>query len=291
MEIILGIACFLLLLLCLTLGSVCGKLSAQKEQIEAMEKIVENYKAELKRASDKNLVLNAENLKLKQKSNSTVKVWSAIIAAVSQLNKEKIAETTTPEMPEEPEMPETPEEPETPKDGEIMPLPDCPTNVLSCEPYMTKEKDESGNIRYKSAFAANSEQAVLQEDCFTDENGIRYITINGKKCLCAALATAYSAEIGTVFAVTLHCGEKMYVICADFKNPLSEAGEPIYGTPCTNYDGEEALGLIEFVVDWTKLPRVVKDAGTFTILPNFGGLYGNGGNVVKMEKLGRWWKP
>ena len=282
MEIILGIACFLLLLLCLTLGSVCGKLSAQKEQIEAMEKIVENYKAELKRASDKNLVLNAENIALQRRQNAASEAWSAITAAITQRNAQKNAETAAPEPAPEPE---------APKDGELMPIPDAPTNVLSCEPYMTKEKDESGNIRYKNAFAANSEQAMLQEDCFTDENGIRYYKTGGKKCLCAALATAYSAEIGTVFAVTLHCGEKMYVICADFKNPLSEAGEPVYGTPCTNYDGEDALGLIEFVVDWTKLPRVVKDAGTFTILPNFGGLYGIGGNVVKMEKLGRWWKP
>ena len=280
MEIILGIACFLLLLLCLTLGSVCGKLSAQKEQIEAMEKIVENYKAELKRASDKNLVLNAENIALQRRQNAASEAWSAITAAITQHNAQKSTETAAPEAKPEPE-----------NSGEVMPIPDAPTNVLSCEPYMVKEKDESGNISYKNAFAVNSEQAMLQEDCFTDDNGIRYITINGKKCLCAALATAYSAEIGTVFAVTLHCGEKMYVICADFKNPLSEAGEPVYGTPCTNYDGEDALGLIEFVVDWTKLPRVVKDAGTFTILPNFGGLYGIGGNVVKMEKLGRWWKP
>ena len=281
MEIILGIACFLLLILCLTLGSVCGKLSAQKEQIEAMEKIVENYKAELKRASDKNLVLNAENIALQRRQNAASEAWSAITAAITQHNAQKSTETAAPEAKPEPEQP---------KDGEIMPLPDCPTNVLSCEPYMVKEKDESGNIRYKNAFAANSEQAMLQEDCFTDENGIRYYKTGGKKCLCAALATAYSTEIGTVVEAELKNGTKLLIICADFKNPIEEANEPIYGTPCANYDGQDAVCLLEFVVDWTKLPRIVKDAGTFTVLPQFGGLYGDGGNVVKLTRIGRWWK-
>lgn len=280
MEIILGIACFLLLLLCLTLGSVCGKLSAQKEQIEAMDKIVENYKAELKRASDKNLVLNAENIALQRRQNAVSEAWSAITAAISQQKETKRPETAAPEAKPEPE-----------NSGEVMPIPDAPTNVLSCEPYMTKETDESGNIRYKNAFAANSEQAMLQEDCFTDENGIRYYKTGGKKCLCAALATAYSTEIGTVFEAELKNGTKLLIICADFKNPLEEANEPIYGTPCTNYDDQDAVCLFEFVVDWTKLPRIVKDAGAFTVLPQFGGLYGDGGNVVKLTKLGRWWKP
>lgn len=280
MEILLGIACILLLLLCLTLGSVCGQLSAQKEQIEAMEKIVENYKAELKRASDKNLVLNAENIALHRRQNAASEAWSAITAALSQQKETKKPETAAPEASPEPE-----------NSGEVMPIPDAPTNVLSCEPYMTKEKDESGNIRYKNAFAANSEQAMLQEDCFTDENGIRYYKTGGKKCLCAALATAYSTEIGTVSEAELKNGTKLLIICADFKNPLEEANEPIYGTPCANYDGQDAVCLFEFVVDWTKLPRIVKDAGTFTVLPQFGGLYGDGGNVVKLTKLGRWWKP
>ena len=67
--------------------------------------------------------------------------------------------------------------------------------------------------------------------------------------------------------------------------------DTIYGTSCTNYDGQDAVCLFEFVVDWTKLPRIVKDAGTFTVLPQFGGLYGDGGNIVKLTKIGRWWKP
>ncbi len=183
MEIILGIACILLLLLCLTLGSVCGQLSAQKEQIKAMEKTVENYKAELKRTYEKNKDLYAENLALQRRQNAASEAWSA------------------------------------------------------------------------------------------------------------ALATAYSTEIGTVFEAELKNGTKLLIICADFKNPLEEANEPIYGTPCTNYDDQDAVCLFEFVVDWTKLPRIVKDAGTFTVLPQFGGLYGDGGNVVKLTKLGRWWKP
>ena len=274
MEILLGIACFLLLLLCLTLGSVCGKLSAQKEQIEAMDKIVENYKAELKRTYEKNKDLFAENLALQRRQNAASEAWSAITAAISQQKETKKPETAAPEAKPEPE-----------NSGEVMPIPDAPTNVLSCEPYMTKEKDESGNIRYKNAFAANSEQAMLQEDCFTDENGIRYYKTGGKKCLCAASATAYSTEIGTVFEAELKNGTKLLFICADFKNPIEEANEPIYGTSCTNYDGQDAVCLFEFVVDWAKLPRIVKDAGTFTVLPQFGGLYGDGGNIVKLTKL------
>lgn len=236
----------------------------------------------------KNLLEKAE---IEKKSFTLEQINAGLMADNARLTAERDAAKTQQKETKKPETAAPEAKPEPENSGEVLPIPDAPTNVLSCEPYMTKEKDESGNIRYKNAFAANSEQAMLQEDCFTDENGIRYYKTGGKKCLCAALATAYSTEIGTVFEAELKNGTKLLIICADFKNPLEEANEPIYGTPCANYDVQDAVCLFEFVVDWTKLPRIVKDAGTFTVLPQFGGLYGDGGNVVKLTKLGRWWKP
>lgn len=284
MEIILGIACILLLLLCLTLGSVCGKLSAQKEQIEAMEKIVENYKAELKRTYEKNEDLFAENLALQRRQNAASEAWSAITAAITQQKETKKPETAAPEAKPEPE-----------NSGEVMPIPDAPTNVLSCEPYMTKEKDESGNIRYKNAFAANSEQAMLQEDCFTDDygpfQGVRYYLHDGTAAYCAALSTNYAGEIGTVLEVTLRNGVSFNVICADFKNPLGDLRKDWYGTPCRNYSEQDAVCVIEFVVDMERIPNGVRTAGTFTAMPELGGLYGEGGNIKEIRKVGRWWKP
>lgn len=103
MEIILGIACILLLLLCLTLGSVCGQLSAQKEQITAMEKTVENYKAELKRTYEKNKNLFAENLALQRRQNAASEAWSAITAAISQQKETKRPENAAPEAKPESE--------------------------------------------------------------------------------------------------------------------------------------------------------------------------------------------
>ena len=151
------------------------------------------------------------------------------------------------------------------------------TNMYCCEPY--------------DKFAVNSEQAMLQEDCFTDpQTGIRYYLLDGKKFLCAAMATAYGTEIGRTYSVHLKNGYDFDVIVADFKHDISAPRADDYGDITENYDGEAAMCIIEFVVDMAFLPRAVKDAGTMSALEQFGGLYGDGGNIVEIVDTERKWK-
>ena len=167
--------------------------------------------------------------------------------------------------------------PATAKDYSYDRLPDTPTNFYTCEPY--------------DRFAKNSEQATLQEECFTDVyTGIRYITIDGKAYKCAAMATAYGTEIGNTYEIELECGTVENIILGDFKHDISTPSANDYGDPCKNYDGERCINVIEFIVDMRAIPPEVKNFGTMGILEQYGGLYGNGGNIKRITFIGRKWR-
>ena len=197
-------------------------------------------------------------------------------------------------------------------------LRETPTNKFTCEPYLV---ERAGHM--VSAFVKNSDHARLQEDCATDpETGIRYYYDgSGTHYLCAALGHAFGTEIGTAYRFTLQNGYTFPVILADYMHPVNEDHE-IYdilrvlshvtpdkaygnffelrqmpdghwepGEFHRNYDDEEVLHVIEFVADLRVIPHAVRDAGTFTVLEQFGGLHGHGGCIAKVEKIGRVWEP
>lgn len=128
----------------------------------------------------------------------------------------------------------------------------------------------------------NSIQYKLQQDCRT-EQGIRYYD----KYICVALGSAYGQDIGDTWHVTLHCGTEFDIILAEFKD---DGKTDFFGHPDENYDKQDCINILEFVVDENKMSYVAKKAGTYTALGYYGGLYGNGGNVAKMEYTGRVWK-
>ena len=133
----------------------------------------------------------------------------------------------------------------------------------------------------------------MQEECFTDfTTGIRYWTDeSGEPWCCAALAGAYGREIGQCYIFTLKNGYTIPVIMADFKHPIDNIRADDYGDDDINYDGQKCINIIEFIVDMVAAPVCVKQAGTMSALECFGGLYGNLGNIVKIEYLGRRWEP
>lgn len=152
------------------------------------------------------------------------------------------------------------------------------TNTFRCEDYRL--------------FAKNSHQAMLQEDCFTDmSTGIRYYLRKDGFYYCAAMGGAYGTEIGQAYAVQLRNGEVFNVIMADYKHPIDDVYPYDYGDGDVNYDGDDCINIIEFVVDMEEVPKEVKQAGTMSALPEMGGLYGYGGDIVKIEKLERVWCP
>ena len=235
--------------------------------------MLHNYREQLMKLLSDHAKTLLEKAEIEKNSLTLEQINAGLLADNARLTAERDAAKAQQKEPENVEIAAEPER------GGLLPLPAAPTNVISMESY---------NI-----FVKNSEQAMLQEDCFTDDyfQGVRYYLRDGTKAYCAALSTNYADEIGTVLEVTLCNGMSFNVICADFKNPLGDPRKDWYGTPCRNYSEQDAVCVIEFVVDMERIANSVRTAGTFTAMPELGGLYGDGGNVVKLTKLGRWWKP
>lgn len=269
---------------CIVLGIIIMILSGTNASLS------QQYEDDVKRIEqleDDNKLLVNEKAALLVKYEEVYDDNVRLAAAVRQLR----------EINNEP-LNEKPVEVMTKAESKLLPD-DIATNMITCEPYQVITYDENGKIvydeneqpLYKSAFVSNSYQYKLQQECFTDpETGIRYYNSDGKRYLCAAMAGAYGVEIGHTYNITLKNGYSFDVILSDFKHPIDDVRYDDYGDVTQNYDGEEALCIIEFVVDMVYVPKVVKDVGTMTALDLFGGLYGDGGNIIEIVDTGRKWK-
>lgn len=133
-------------------------------------------------------------------------------------------------------------------------------------------------------------QYKLQQECKTAVlTGIRiYTDKNGKEYYCTALGSAYGRDIGDTWHVTLACGTEFNIIYAEYKD---DGSTDYFGHPDTNYERQDCINILEFVVDVNEIPSAAMSEGTFTAWGAFGGLHGNGGNVAKMEYTGRVWEP
>lgn len=149
-------------------------------------------------------------------------------------------------------------------------LPEGPTNTMR-------------GMDYRKITNTRSDQYILQQSCWTNEDGIR--TYDGY--LCVALGSAYGRDIGDTWHVTLECGTEFDIILSDFKD---DGTTDFFGHPDKNYDGEDVINIIEFVMDDQAISEEVRNAGTFTVLDKFGGLHGHGGNIVLLEYTGQVWE-
>lgn len=160
-------------------------------------------------------------------------------------------------------------------------LPTGHTNTYRCEDY--------------HLFNPKSEQYRLQQGCTTSPiTGIRLFSVftgtnRYEKYYCAAMGGAFGTDIGHAYKVKLKCGTEFNVILADFKHPIDNVRDDDYGDADTNYDGQACTCVIEFVVDMARVPDKVKQAGTMSALDMFGGLYGDGGDIVEITDLGKVW--
>ena len=156
-------------------------------------------------------------------------------------------------------------------------LPEGLTNTYRCEDWRL--------------FASGTEQELLQRDCLTDiETGIRFLERSGKQYLCAAMGSAYGITIGSGFEVELENGEVINVVLADFKHPINAARADDFGDADINYNGEATTCVLEFVYDKKIAPDIVIQRGGMFI-DRFGGLTGEGGNLVRITYEGRVWEP
>ena len=186
------------------------------------------------------------------------------------------------------------------------------SDIYEPNPYWWKERlPENGNIdtnRYDcepDIFGKNSQQKKLQQACSIDPyTGIKVYSKDGESYYCAAMASAYGVEVGEAWRVTLECGSVFNVILSDFQQPITDPDPNYFGEIylrdahgniidlLRNYDGEPVCHVLEFVVDLASLhPKALKAGNAAAISDIFGGLYGNGGNIVEMKYLGKVWEP
>ena len=157
-------------------------------------------------------------------------------------------------------------------------LPDAHTNTYRCEDYRL--------------FARGTEQYEIQRIAFTEpETGLRCVIIGGEQYYTVALARAYGITLGNAWRVILRNGSQFNILHGDYKHPIMQARADDFGDPDVNYDEQDTISVIEFIYDEQAMPRKAKLAGTASYFEKFGGMYGDGGDIVKMEYIGRKWKP
>lgn len=137
----------------------------------------------------------------------------------------------------------------------------------------------------------NSDQYALQQERITGErSGIRMYDAGETGYFCAALGGAYGTDIGDTWHVTLKNGSEFDIILADYKHPIDNPDPNDFGDSCVNYISDDfCTNVIEFIYDKDRIPTKVMNAGTFSVLDFFGGIEGDGGDILKIEYTVRAW--
>ena len=112
----------------------------------------------------------------------------------------------------------------------------------------------------------SSAQWKLQEQAYTDENGLRKI---GDAYL-VAMGSYYGTTLGTKYIVTLSSGNSFTVMLCDFKDNRH--------TDSNNQVCLSNGSVIEFYVESDKMPSIVRQMGSVGALNQFSG------SIVSIEK-------
>lgn len=107
--------------------------------------------------------------------------------------------------------------------------------------------------------ARNSAQWKLQEQAYTDENGLRKIG----DAYMVALGSYYGTTLGTKYTVTLSNGSVFQAILCDCKKDIH--------TDANNQKTLSDGSVLEFYVDTVVLPKSVKTSGTISSINFFSG--------------------
>lgn len=156
-------------------------------------------------------------------------------------------------------------------------------------PNWWKERIPPGNTDwyalepYTAINDERSSQYALQQMCTTGiSTGIRlYEDSEGEIYYCAALGSAYGRDIGDAWKVTLDNGESFRIVYADYKD---DGKTEFFGHPCKNARKKPCTNVIEFIVEWEKLPSEVRERGSMSKLEWCDG------NIIEMKYLGRVWE-
>ena len=144
------------------------------------------------------------------------------------------------------------------------------------EPVLDELDVPEGRTSFKSYMSYHaitnkrSEQYKLQQECWTDSNGMRRF---GGTDYVIALGSYYTGGIGDRFRITLDTGEQFNATVGDFKADKHTDSMNQY-TPTQN----NGKCVLEFIVDTGKLDKTAKRMGDISYIPGFRG------NVEKIEK-------
>ena len=112
---------------------------------------------------------------------------------------------------------------------------------------------------YRTITSVNSKQYKLQENCVTNEDGVRLY--DGRYTV--AIGTGFDADVGTHIDVHLSTGKTLKCVVGDIKRNRD--------TDATNMQVSHNGNIVEFIVDTDKLPSCVIRDGTLSSLENFSG--------------------
>lgn len=115
---------------------------------------------------------------------------------------------------------------------------------------------------YRTITNTESAQYKLQQDCWTDENGLRRQTDD----YVVAMGTYYSNTIGDRFEITLDNGNNFTVIIGDIKADKHTDSKNMYYPM-----GDGKGNVIEFIVDAKKLDKTAKNWGDISAIDFFDG--------------------
>lgn len=129
------------------------------------------------------------------------------------------------------------------------------------EAFLPETKDSSfkSYMDYRTITDSTSRQWQLQQEAYTDENGIRKVG----DYYCVALGSGISSEIGEKFEICFDTGQIIKVILADQKADRH--------TDATNTFldlGDGRINVIEFVVETEIMPEIVQVMGDISYMPN-----------------------
>lgn len=102
-------------------------------------------------------------------------------------------------------------------------------------------------------FSKSSNQYKLQQMCYTDERGLRYIDYNGIRFYCCAVGSAVSEDIGRLGTLVLDDGNEINIVVSDVKDDRH--------TDDSNVVTVHSKCASEFVVDVQGLDREWKRMG------------------------------
>lgn len=111
---------------------------------------------------------------------------------------------------------------------------------------------------YRAITATGSPQYQLQQEAWTDANGLRRV----KGFYCVALGSAYGSEIGAKYLIQLSTGTTFLAILADQKADAHTVD---------GHTRDRSGAVIEFLVETESLPAAVRHSGSISAIPGFKG--------------------